>query len=79
MPERRFPEAFLEIGKDEDHSYMSLKTTRLPDGRLQIDYEGWGISEHGIIPTFSPKEIVKVGFVGRCGSVFSETWEEGIF
>jgi len=26
--EFRFPEAFLEIGKDDDHSYNSLRTTR---------------------------------------------------
>ena len=46
--EYRFPEASLEIGKDDDHSYNSLRTTRQSDGRLKIDVERWGIAEHGL-------------------------------
>lgn len=78
MPDRefRFPEAFLEIGKDDDHSYNSLRTTRLSDGRLKIDVERWGIIEYGLclMVNTNTNRVMELFIMGYCGSVFSETW-----
>ena len=79
MPEYRFPEAFLEIGKDEDHSYRSLRTTRLSDGRLKIDVEGWGIKEVGLYFDFRTGEILEIHIRGHCGTVSGRTWEKVSF
>ena len=78
MPELefRFPEAFLEVGKDDDHSYTSLKTTRQSDGRLKIDIEGWGVTECGIFLLVETGEIFKLQIVGECGTVPTTTWEK---
>lgn len=72
--EYRFPEAFLEIGKDDDHSYDSLRTTRQSDGRLKIDVERWGIEEHGLLLSVGTGRVLELFIGGLCGSVFSETW-----
>jgi hypothetical protein len=74
--EYRFPEAFLEIGKDDDHSYNSLRTTRQSDGRLKIDVERWGIAEHGLFlgAGIGTRRVLELRIMGHCGSVFSETW-----
>jgi hypothetical protein len=77
--EYRFPEAFLEIGKDDDHSYNSLRTTRQADGRLKIDVEEWGINEHGLQLSVRPGSVLELQIFGRCGSVRSETWIKASF
>jgi len=74
--EFRFSEAFLEVGKDDDHSYRSLKTTRQSDGRLKIDVEGWGITEYGIFLLVERGEIFKLQIRGECGTVPTRTWEK---
>jgi hypothetical protein len=76
MPDReyRFPEAFLEIGKDDDHSYNSLRTTRQSDGRLKIDVEGWGIVEHGLQLSVKTGSVLELLIFGRCGTVSKKTW-----
>jgi hypothetical protein len=78
MPELefRFPEAFLEVGKDDNHSYRSLKTTRRLDGRLKIDVEGWGIEEYGIFLSIETGEIFKLQIMGECATVPRRTWEK---
>jgi hypothetical protein len=79
MPERGFPETFLEIGKDDDHSYMSLRTTRLPDGRLKIDVEKWRIIEIGFFLEVETSEIVELRLKGYCGTVPRRTWAKSSF
>jgi hypothetical protein len=77
MPEYKFPEAFLEVGKDDDRSYTSLRTTRLSDGRLQIDLEKWCIIEIGFWLRVEPGEVLKVGIgLVRCsvGLEKTRTW-----
>ena len=73
--EFRFPEAFLEVGKDDDHSYRSLKTTRQSDGRLKIDVEGWGIEECGVSLLVETGEIFTLEIMGECGTVPTTTWK----
>lgn len=77
--EFRFPEAFLEIGKDDDHSYMSLRTKRQSDGRLKIDVERWGIIQHGLLLSVQPGAIFKLNIIGRCGTVSTRTWQRASF
>jgi hypothetical protein len=73
--ERIFPDAFLEAGKDDDHSYMSIRTTRQSDGSLKIDVVGWGIAESGLgLSVGRSEDALKLSIFGRCGTVFTETW-----
>jgi hypothetical protein len=70
-----FPDTYLETGKDDDHSFMSIKTTRQSDGSLKIDVEGWGITEHGLMLFAAANgDVMEMRILGRCGSVFNETW-----
>jgi len=73
MPVCRFPEGFVEIGKDDDHSYNALRTTRLPDGKLKIDVETWGIPEFGLYLAVETNEVLKLQVMGECGTVPSRT------
>lgn len=74
--EFRFPEAFLEIGKDDDHSYNSFRTTRQSDGRLKIDVEIWAIGGNvGPLLLRGTDRVLELVYLPVCGSqVFSETW-----
>jgi hypothetical protein len=76
MPERKFPEVFLEIGKDDDHSYNSLKTIRQPDGSLKIEIQSWGIAEYFLFLSVETSEILKLQMTGECGTVPSKTWRK---
>jgi hypothetical protein len=73
-PEYKFPEAFLETGKDEDHSYLSLKTTREPDGKLRLDVEGWGMAASGLYLLVERGMILKLYIMGECGTMSDNIW-----
>jgi hypothetical protein len=79
MPDHRFPEAFLEIGKDDDRSYNSFRTTRLSDGKLKIDVETWGIPEYGLYLNAEAGEILKLQVRGECATVPRKTWTKVSF
>jgi hypothetical protein len=79
MPELKFPEAFLEIGKDDDHSYNSLKSTRQPDGSLKLETQRWGIPEYGLFLSVEKGEILKLQMWGECGTVPRKTWTKVSF
>lgn len=78
--ELRFPDAYLETGEDDDHSYMSIKTTRQSDGSLKIDIEGWHIREMGpFLNVGTNIGVMKMRIIGRCGTVFDRTWSKVSF
>jgi hypothetical protein len=72
MSEYRFPETFLESGKDEDHSYHSLKTIRLKDGKLKIDIEIW--DAYGSCFSVKKGVVIETYTIIRCGTDSSEIW-----
>ena len=72
----RFPETFLEVGKDDDYSYKSLRTTRLSDGRINVDVEGYGLKGHSLYLFVETGDAIKMSIRGRCAvGVRRDTWK----
>ena len=82
MPDTKyeFPDAFLEAGSDDNHTYASMKTTRQADGGLQIDVVGWGVAEYGLyLDVTTNMNSLELGIMGFCGTVPRRTFTKVTF
>ncbi len=79
-PTLRFPQGFHEAGQDSDHSYVSLKTTRLANGNLLLEVTGWGYYETGLFLSCEKEhQSLVLRVTGMCGAVPTFTWTKVTF
>jgi len=66
---KRFPSTFLEVGNDDNHSYVSLKSSRLDNDHLQLEVTGWGIEQSGMFLNDNIEgDALVVAVMGECGT-----------
>ena len=71
----------METGNDNDHSYTSLKSSRLDNDHLKLEVTGWGIEETGVfLQTSVENDVLFAHVMGECGTTLTkETWVKRTF
>lgn len=79
-PVERFPEGLYQAGRDSDHSFVSLQTTRLQNGDLLIRVTGWGYYETGLsLSSERQDRVLILQVMGECGTGQQFTWAKVSF